>query len=195
VKPLGLLPDGSLCLQSWNAETATGELNPCYFDQFDGIQSKPLADPPPAAAYSLLFATRNGDLWLSGNRGMAWYHEKKWRVFPVSEQAVPEAVLGFTELPDGRMIWCATQDRLWEFDGRNWLSTYAGFDHINALQCTRDGSGWVADDAGVHRFFQKAWIGNSREEGLPDATVHEIFEDQGGHIWAATPHGLSRYHP
>jgi signal transduction histidine kinase len=194
VKPLGLLPDGSLCLQSWNAERATGELTACYFDQFDGVQSKPLADPPPGAVYATLFAARNGDLWLSGDRSIAWYHEKKWRVFPVSDRAVPEVVLGFTELTDGR-IWCATQDKLWEFDGRNWSSAYAGFDHINALQCDRSGNVWVADDAGMHRLFQKIWIENGREEGLPDATVHEIFEDQGGRIWAATPHGLSRYHP
>ena len=72
---------------------------------------------------------------------------------------------------------------------------YANFDHINALRCARDGSVWVADDAGVHRYFQKIWLENSREDGLPDATVQEILEDQHGYIWAGTPHGLSRYHP
>lgn len=194
VKPLGLLPNGNLCLQSWNSPTATGELNPCYFDEYDGVQCKPLADPPPDGVYSTLFAARNGDLWLGGDRGLAWYHEKKWRTFPLSDRTVPEAVLGFAELTDGR-IWCATQDRLWEFDGRNWSAGYSGYDHINALLCDRGGSVWVADDAGVHRFVQKVWIENSREEGLPDVTVREIFEDQGGHIWVATPHGLSRYHP
>ena len=106
----------------------------------------------------------------------------------------PGAVIGFTELTDGR-IWCATSDTLWEFDGHNWSSWHSGFDHINALQCARDGSVWVADDAGVHRFFQNTWIENSREEGLPDAAVQKIFEDQRGRIWAGTPHGLSLYHP
>ena len=197
-KPLGLLPDGSLGVQSWNSETVSGKWTPCYFDRFDGIQCQPLAESPPDLAAvgicSTLFAARNGDLWLSGDKGMAWYHEKKWRAFPVSNHAVPEVVLSFTELTDGR-IWCATQDKLWEFNGRDWSSVHAGFDHINALQCARDGSVWVADDAGVHRFFQKVWIENSQEDGLPDATVHDIFEDQHGNIWAGTPHGLSRYHP
>jgi signal transduction histidine kinase len=194
VKPLGLLPNGNLCLQSWNSRAVTGEPDPCYFDEYDGVQCKPLADPPPDGMYTTLFAARNGDLWLSGDRGLAWYHENKWRTFPFSDRTVPEAVLGFAELADGR-IWCATQDRLWEFDGRNWSSGYSGYDHINAVLCDRGGSVWVADDAGVHRYFQKVWIENSREEGLPDVTVREIFEDQSGRIWVATPHGLSRYHP
>jgi signal transduction histidine kinase len=198
VRPLGLLQDGSLGVQSWNTEAATGKWAPCYFDRFDGTQYQPLAEPPPdpdaVGICSTLFAARNGDLWLSGEKGMAWYHEKKWRAFPVSNRAVPDVVLYFTELTDGR-IWCATQDKLWEFNGHDWSSVHGGFDHINALRCARDGSVWVADDAGVHRYFQKVWIENDREDGLPDATVHEIFEDQHGNIWAGTPHGLSRYHP
>ena len=198
VKPLGLLRDGSLAVQSWNSVAATGKLTMCYFDRFDGVQYQPLAELPPdpdaVGICSTLFAARNGDLWLSGDKGVAWYHEKKWRTFPVSNRAVPDVALYFTELPDGR-IWCATQDKLWKFNGRDWSSVPAGFDHINALQCARDGSVWVADDAGIHRYFQKVWIGNGREDGLPDAPVHDIFEDQHGNIWAGTPHGLSRYHP
>ena len=198
MKPLGLLRDGSLAVQSWHSEAATGKLTTCYFDRFDGVQYQPLAEPPPdpdtVGICSTLFAARNGDLWLSGDKGTAWYHEKKWRAFPVSDRAVPDAVLLFTELADGR-IWCATQNELWEFNGHDWSSMHAGFDHINALHCARDGNVWVADDAGVHRYFQKVWIENDREDGLPDATVHEIFEDQHGNIWAGTPHGLSRFHP
>ena len=194
VRLLGLLPDGGLCVQSWNAEAATGKLVACQFDRFDGVQFEPLADPPPVAVYSTLFAARNGDLWLSGDNGIAWYHGNKWRTFQIPNRAVPEVTIGFTELADGR-IWCATRDTLREFSGRNWSFVQAGFDHINAFQCARDGSVWVADDAGVHRFFQKVWIENGREEGLPDNTVNEILEDQHGTIWVATPHGLSRYHP
>jgi signal transduction histidine kinase len=47
----------------------------------------------------------------------------------------------------------------------------------------------------MHRFSKNGWIGNSREEGLPDAAVLGIFEDQRGRIWAGTPRGLSLYHP
>jgi signal transduction histidine kinase/ligand-binding sensor domain-containing protein len=194
MRSLGLLQDGSLCVQSWNPGAAAGKWDAGYFDLFDGTQFKPLADPPPGSGYSTLFAARDGDLWLGGDNGMAWHHKNKWRLFPVSDRAVPGPVIRFAELPNER-IWCATREKLWEFDGQNWSSLSAGFSNIHDLWCSRDGSVWVADDAGMHRLSKNGWIGNSREEGLPDAAVLGIFEDQRGRIWAGTPRGLSLYHP
>jgi signal transduction histidine kinase/ligand-binding sensor domain-containing protein len=194
MRSLGLLKDGSLCVQSWNPGAAAGKWDACYFDLFDGAQFKPLADPPPGTGFSTLFAARDGDLWLGGDSGIAWHHKNKWRLFPISDRAVPEPVVRFAELPNER-IWCATRDKLWEFDGQNWSPTGASFININDLWCSRDGSVWVADDAGMHRFFKNIWIGNSRQEGLPDAAVLGIFEDHRGRIWAGMPHGLSLYHP
>ena len=194
MRSLGLLKDGSLCVQSWNPGTEAGKEDAGQFDLFDGAQFKPMADPPPGAGFSTLLAARNGDLWLGGENGIAWYHNKKWRLFPVSDRDVPDPVICFAELPNER-IWCATQKKLWEFDGQNWSPVSAGFINIHDLWCSRDGSVWVADDAGMHRFSKNVWIGNSREEGLPDAAVLGIFEDQRGRVWAGTPHGVSLYHP
>jgi signal transduction histidine kinase len=189
MRSLGLLKDGSLCVQSWNPGTADDQ-----FDLFDGIRFKPMIDPPPGAGFSTLCATRDGDLWLGGDNGIAWYHNKKWRLFPISDRDVPAPVICFAELPNER-IWCATQKRLWEFDGQNWSPVRATFNDIHDLWCARDGSVWVADDAGLRRFSKNFWIRNSLEEGLPDAAVLGIFEDQRGRIWAGTPRGLSLYHP
>jgi len=194
MRSLGLLKDGSLCVQSWNPGATAGKWDACYFDLFDGAQFKPMADPPPGSGFSTLFAARDGDLWLSGENGVAWYHKNKWRLFPVSNRAIPDPVICFAELTDER-IWCATRQKLWEFDGQNWSPMGTRFNNINALWCSRDGMVWVADDAGMHRFSKNVWIGNSREEGLPDAAVLGIFEDQRGRVWAGTPHGLSLYHP
>jgi len=189
MRALGLLKDGSLCMQSWNPGMPAGQ-----FDFFDGARFKPLADPPPGTGFTTLFATRDGDLWLGGENGIAWYHKNKWRLFPVSEPDVPDPVICFAELPDER-IWCATREKLWEFDGQNWSPTGTGFKNIHDLLCSRDGSVWVADDAGMHRLSKNGWIGNGREEGLPDVIVLQIFEDQRGRIWAGTLRGLCLYHP
>jgi signal transduction histidine kinase len=189
MRSLGLLKDGSLCMQSWNPGTAD-----CQFDLFDGTQFKPLADPPPGTGYTTLFATRNGDVWLGGENGIAWYHNKKWRLFPVSEHDVSDPVVCFAELPNER-FWCATQKKIWEFDGQNWSPVRVTFNNIHDLWCARDGSVWVADDAGLRRFSKTFWIRNSREEGLPDAVVLRIFEDQRGRIWVGTLRGLGLFHP
>jgi signal transduction histidine kinase len=195
LKPLGLLKDGRLCVLSLGVE-ARPQPNP--LNAYDGarLEALPVPLPEPSVGNLLptLFAAQNGDLWISGDQGTACYHEQKWRSFTSTDRSTPESVVGFAELADGK-IWCATRDKVWAFDGRNWSAVRAGLDHINGLIGTRDGSLWVATDGGLQRFFQGAWVENGPEEGLLSQSVRGICEDQRGRIWAGTLHGLSLYHP
>src|SRR5262249_5223860 len=92
-------------------------------------------------------------------------------------------------------------ERIWEFDGKSWFTVRGGFDRINDMISTRDGTVWVASNTGVHRFtglhlFAKgAWVENGIEEGLASPGVREICEDGHGLIWAGTTRGLSVYDP
>jgi signal transduction histidine kinase/ligand-binding sensor domain-containing protein len=194
IRALGLLKDGSLCLQNLALQGDRG----FTLERYDGRQFESLPDPPPSVALgtnlNTIFAEQNGDLWLSSDRTTASYHERKWQVFASTDQTTPAGVVGFTELPDGKM-WCATLDQIWEFDGRNWSVVRRGFDRVNALRATRDGSVWVASNSGVHRYHRGAWVDNGVEEGLPSASVQELLEDQRGRLWAATTRGLSQFHP
>ncbi|MBE0540316.1 MAG: hypothetical protein IH623_02930 [Verrucomicrobia bacterium] len=193
-RPLGLLTDGSLCVFQPGDDPANEAARLETFDGH-GFQSfvQPLPEALSAAPPNSLFMARNGDLWLSSEAGIAWYQEKKWRTFPVAEPSVPEDAQGFLDMPDGR-VWCATMDRVWEFDGKDWLPVRSGFDHINRLLRGRDGSIWVASNSGLHRFHQGAWIENGLEEGLPSENVREVYEDRRGRLWAGTTHGPSLYH-
>ena len=194
-KALGLLPDGALCFQDLEALPKGVS---CSLGRCDGSKFEPLSDPPPAQAvgtnFSCVFATPSGDLWVSGEAGTAWYHNKTWRGFAANEQIGPAEALSFIELADGK-IWAATQDQIWEFDGRNWSLARGGFGRINQIQATRDGSVWVASNSGLHRFFRGTWIENGVEDGLPSPTVRELFEDPRGQLWAATTRGLCLFHP
>src|SRR5262249_14867031 len=138
------------------------------------------------------FEAQNGDLWLANERGVAGYHEGKWRTFTSTDKTTPEGTSCFLELPDGK-IWCGARDKIWEFDGRGWLPARGGFDRVNTLVRTRDGSVWAASNSGLHRFWQGAWIENSVDEGLPSPSIDHVFEDAQAHVWAATTRGLSRY--
>jgi signal transduction histidine kinase len=192
---LGLLTDGSLCVQRLDANVPEASYR---LEKYDGIGLRPLSEPPPerllGAVLYTLFAARNGDLWLSGERGTACFHDKKWRIFASTDKTTPEAAHYFVEEQDGK-ICCAAADQLWEFDGQNWRLLRRGFDRINGLARARDGSLWVASNSGLLRLFQGASIENGLEEGLPSATVREIYEDPGGRLWAGTFRGLSLYHP
>ncbi len=194
-KALGLLPDGSLCLQ--DLEMAPNGVS-CPLGRCDGSKFEPLSDPPPSQTVgtncSAVFAAPDGDLWVSGEAGTACYHNKTWRGFAATEQIGPAEALSFVELADGK-IWCATQDQIWEFDGRNWSLARGGFGRVNKVLGTRDGSVWVASNSGLHRFFRGTWIENGVEDGLPSPTVRELFEDPRGQLWAATTRGLCLFHP
>jgi len=195
LKPLGLLSDGTLCFQF----SGRGSPGRDYrLESYDGVGFKSLPTPAPDLSpgtnLTAVLAAQGGVLWLGGENGTAWYHDGNWRVFTAADKSVPLAPLGFAEMPDGK-VWCATQDRIWEFDGRNWSAVRGGFDRINALARTRDGSVWVASNSGLHRLFQGAWVENGLEEGLPSPVVRQLQEDARGRLWAGTTHGLSVYHP
>jgi signal transduction histidine kinase len=191
--PLGSLKDGSVCVQSY---TPGGAMPDYRLEIFDGVQFHPIPFPDPTISgkFYTVFEAQDGDVWLSGEQGVACCHDKKWRVFASAGWTSPEAVSGFTELADGK-IWCAAEDKIWEFDGQNWLVVRAGFNHISMLLRARDGSVWVASNNGLYRFWHGAWIENGMEEGLPGASLQQVYEDQDGRIWAATSGGLSLYHP
>jgi signal transduction histidine kinase/ligand-binding sensor domain-containing protein len=187
---LGQMSDGIVCLLSAGRNAR--------LETYDGREMRPFPDPPeasgPDAGYTTLFAARGGDLWLGGEGGIAWFREKRWRRFEAKDHTAPAGVVCFAELADGR-IWCATQRDLWEFDGQDWLLLRTGFDRINALLQSRDGSVWVASNNGLHRFFHRAWIENGVEDGLPDASVREVCEDRRGRVWVATARGPAVYCP
>ncbi len=194
LRVVGSMKDGGVCLQIDPGVPAENY----RLEKYDGLHRSRLLEPAPemalGATLSSLFTAQNGDLWVSGERGTACYHDHKWRTFASSDDFTPAAALAFIEVADGK-VWCATREQVWEFDGRGWSAVRRGFDGINALVRTRDGSVWVASNSGLHRFLKGTWVENGVPEGLPTTAVREVCEDQRGQIWAGTTRGLSAYHP
>ncbi|HVZ60025.1 MAG TPA: ATP-binding protein, partial [Terriglobales bacterium] len=190
---LGYLSEGTVC--AWRSHTAGP--SPPRLEVFDGTRFSPLTEAPPLEANespTIIYPAQNGDLWLGSEHSTAWYHDRKWRVFSSSDKSSPEAPAGFIEVPE-RKIWCAAQDKIWEFDGHVWSVIHRGFDRISAILRGRDGMVWLACNSGVLRFFQGSWVDNGVDEGLPATGLREVFEDQRGRIWAAGTHGLRLHRP
>jgi len=192
---LGLLKDGKVCLQSWpDSAESFGVL-----ETYDGTTLQPLPCPAPDASlgdrFSTIFEAQNGDLWIGAERGTACYQKQHWKLFPTTDKSSPDSPVSFLEMPDGK-VWCATSDKIWQFDGRDWSEVRRGFDRVNALlRSQRDGSVWVASNGGLHRFMQGTWIENGIEEGLPSISARGLYEDVRGRLWCGTTHGLSLYDP
>jgi signal transduction histidine kinase/ligand-binding sensor domain-containing protein len=195
MKPVGFNGEGILAIQTRAKTSSNSQVLPLH--AYDGVQLRAFPLPPMESslgAISSLFAAQNGDLWISGQSGTACLHEKKWRAFSGNDESAPQTANAFIELTDGK-IWCATGDRVWEFDGKNWLALRRGFNGINSLVQTRDGSVWVASNNGLFRFFQGTWIENAPDEGLPSLNIRGLCEDKSDHLWAATPQGLRVFQP
>jgi signal transduction histidine kinase/ligand-binding sensor domain-containing protein len=194
LKPIGLLRDGRLCCA---APPASDSSQRNRLQAFDGtnLQALPIIVPQPAATANLFcfLAAQSGDLWLAGDFGTAWLHGR-WTVFPASESGAPEGIRHLVELPAGQ-IWSASQEKIWSFDGKNWSLVRAGFNHLNAIICTRDGSVWAGDESGVTRFTKGHWIENGVPEGLESGAIRALCEDQRGSIWAAAGNAVALYHP
>ena len=195
IRPIGQLRDGSLCVQILNSD-ANSQTN--RLEVFDGANFRPfpfsLPDASPGTDLIIAPGLQPGALWLAGGRGLAWYHDKKWQSFGPPDAAVADAPACMLEVSEGR-LWCGIQDKIWEFNGKSWWLIRSGFDRVNDLVKSRDGSVWAATDSGVHRNIRGIWAANNTDEGLPSFTVHDLLEDHGGHIWAATARGLTLYHP
>lgn len=186
--PIGMLPDGNVCIYSAGGNA--------YLDEYDGSQIRPL--PAPAdlrqdAGISTLYTARNGDWWLGG-QNVRWYHDGRWQRFLSTDETAPENATAFAELPDGR-IWCATPDKLWQFDGQNWLLVQTWFNHITALLGSRSGEIWLASNGSLFRFCQGVWLEYGAGDGLPNGAVNALCESPGGQVWAATSHGVFAFHP
>ena len=191
-KPLGLLKDGGLCVAVRDPASAGGY----HLQDFDGEKFR----PAPIADFNAdlgqlvrVFATQNGDTWVSGTTGMALLHDRRWKIFRQLDGAPMEATT-FLDFPSGK-TWFANREAIMQFDGQNWSVIRSGFLQITAMVRTADGGAWVASIGGLFRNFQGGWIENGAEEGLPAADINEIFQDRDGNLWAATSRGLSLYHP
>jgi signal transduction histidine kinase len=186
---LGTLPDGNICLYRPGANPA--------FEEFDGVRTRPMDGPAVDESdrkITTLFAARNGDLWMGGKDAI-WRHDNQWRSFASAAQPGPKSAAAFAEMLDGTIL-CATPNEIWAFDEKKgWTLLQYGFNHINSLIRSRDGSVWIASNGGLIRFYQGAWLENSAEEDLPIGPVHAIYEDERGQIRAGTTHGWRIFNP
>ena len=105
-------------------------------------------------------------------------------------------------------LWLGTQNAgLQRFDPATGTFTVYGHDpaisgslsksRVLSVHADRSGTLWVGTQNGLNRFDPKTRSFNSfyERDGLPDASINGILEDDQAELWLSTNRGLSRFNP
>ncbi len=136
----------------------------------------------------------DGVVWMGGSAGLFKCESGHVDSLKRIEDSPSDRGSCFAEVGNGS-VWFGAGDQIFGYNGRKWLVIATGFDRVNSLMRSRDGSVWVAANNGVWRLHKGTWLSNGPVEGLPGSVVYNVWEDKKGSFWALTPSGVSRYHP
>lgn len=139
---------------------------------------------------------RAGAVWVGGERGgLARFANGQFQSWSGTNGLADDRVNAIVEDREGA-IWAGTSKGLNRLgkDGRlTTFTTAAGLahDNVRALFCDRDGALWIGGH-GVTRFKDGHFRAIRGTNGLPIEIIKAIQEDDLGHLWFSTPHGLIR---
>ncbi|MBN2327072.1 MAG: hypothetical protein JXR73_07945 [Candidatus Omnitrophica bacterium] len=167
-------------------------------EQFDGRSWKTILsqdnfnflDPDIRHVYQ----DESQSIWFAGLNGLVRWREGRFHRFRPSDGYTDTAAYCIYPV-GGNRLWVGGREALLEFDGDDWRILQTGMDGVRSITQTRDGSLWVASGTGLHRYKNHSWVANTYEDGLPNASIFEVFQDRQDRIWAGAASGLRLYHP
>ncbi len=192
VKVLGWIKEGALCVQLRQETSFKNQLQ-----SFDGERFTYITDLPEkwnTAQINCFLATANSGWWIGGSAGVSVYQNEIWNLFLTGKELAPESGFSLIETSDGK-IWCGTNERLWEYNGKRWMSIRGGFDRVNKILKGSGSTYWIASNNGLRGMNKDEWLLQSTPEGLANAAIITVFEDSKKQLWAGTAHGVSLYSP
>ena len=153
-----------------------------------------------------LFKTRNNNILTATDQGLYEYNRKTGR-FSLFTQIKKVFYRALNEEEDGT-IWAGTYgDGIFRFNLASGTSEQLLAEPgnssslpgniINTIFKSRNGTIWVATEAGLSRYDKnsKGFHTITYKEGLPSNVVYSILEDKTGNLWVSTSKGLVEYSP
>ncbi len=136
--------------------------------------------------------TAGNRLWMARTNGLTVWEPGlgQFAAVPGAPGGTMYAILAVA----GGRIWFGGEGTIVEYDGRSWQVLRTGFGRIHSLRGARDGTVWVASEAGLWSYADRAWLGYGSQEGFPPGAVKDVLPDQDGAVYAATAGGLLRYY-
>jgi response regulator RpfG family c-di-GMP phosphodiesterase/ligand-binding sensor domain-containing protein len=141
----------------------------------------------PYGCVLALLATHDGALWVASDRGLdRLAADGGGRRFDATSHAVPNRIAAMAEDSRGA-VWAVGEDGLVSIRGA--LASAAPRPPIadpRALRISRSGDLWVGGADGVAVLRAGSWIRYGAADGLPEAPVRDLLDDEQGALWLAT---------
>ena len=145
-----------------------------------------------------LFEDSRGRVWIGGDQTISVFEGGRFKPHPQAGSLNLGGVLYFAEDPKDRVIWAASPDNLFRFDGAEWEevkdSASKSFKDIACLRVDLDGALWVAGGAmGLLRLKQGQWSAPITEQhDLPTRNISSLLDDDLGFWWLGSKVGIIR---
>src|SRR5579859_238687 len=157
-----------------------------------------LGNESPGNAVSAILPSKDGGLWIGTYTGLIY--------FPLGEPGTLRRV----QLLESRLITCLIEDRdgsvlvgtstgLYrvrvENTGAGKVEAISGLAHPHILSLTLDSGGyvWIATKGGGLAALREGRVSPvPSSSGLPNFAVNTAIEDEDGHLWLGTSHGIIR---
>ena len=161
------------------------------------VRTYTTADGLPSKIAMTVLAAHDGSLWAGFNcGGIAHFDGRGFRIYNQKDGLVNDCVWGLAE-DFKHDLWIGTwgggvfslhDGRFTQYSKAQGLSG----DVVKSIVPARDGSIWLAVDAGVSRIRDGQIRNYTSADGLFDASYYKVYEDRQGGIWAEYPRGA--YH-
>ncbi len=150
---------------------------------------------PALSDVHVLFCSSQGDVWVgSGDNRLGFFRQGVYRALTESDGYSLQRVRAIAEGP-AASVWIATDGQnLYEYVDDKLVQRLPKEKFLGAflhtLHFDRHGSLWVGTTNGLmlQQGPRLTRIGSS--EGLPDANISQILEDDNGRLWCASRRGL-----
>ena len=190
VRPIGFAPGGIPLLLTTSDENAAQLL---VFE--DGVPRTAIDIPAfvlASRSVQQAHIARNGDIWLATDGAAIRYSEEQWTEFTIRHQFNLSRTTRIFERADGS-IHFAGETRILRCDGLRFETIAAGFDQVNDVAVSPDGTVWVATGNGLHGLRDGVWLVNEEADGIPGGSVYTVFEDSRNRTWIGTNRGPAIY--
>jgi signal transduction histidine kinase/streptogramin lyase len=143
-----------------------------------------------------LFEARDGSLWAGGDGYVSRIGAGRVTTYRTDTASEKRFVSVLGEDEEGRLLVGAGDRPLRRFDAGRLVAYDPATDRSQyRFSVTRDRTGalWFGTVEGLGRFQAGRYTLYTEKDGLPDDTVHSVYEDGQGTLWIATTGGLGRY--